>query len=293
MDGLIVENHGDIPFAKPDQLGPETAAVHGGDDRPRAARACGVPVGINVLANARACRRSRSPRRPARGFVRVNQWANAYVANEGFIEGPAGSRDALPGLAAAPADVTDLRRRPRQARRARHHRRPQHRRAHPRRRVLRRRRAPSPPASAPATARQLDELRDHRRRHLAPGAGRQRRDRGQCRRHPQRRRRRDRRELAEARRRLVERGRSRPGPPRSWRPPTRRGRLACEAVRPGPVSPGRKPGCAMAGQGSWARKPIARHRARGRAVSRSPARWARAASSPSASARSSAPASSC
>ncbi len=26
VDGLIVENHGDIPFAKPDRLGPETAA---------------------------------------------------------------------------------------------------------------------------------------------------------------------------------------------------------------------------------------------------------------------------
>jgi predicted TIM-barrel enzyme len=27
VDGLIVENHGDIPFAKPDHLGPETAAA--------------------------------------------------------------------------------------------------------------------------------------------------------------------------------------------------------------------------------------------------------------------------
>ena len=26
VDGLIVENHGDIPFAKPEDLGPETAA---------------------------------------------------------------------------------------------------------------------------------------------------------------------------------------------------------------------------------------------------------------------------
>ncbi|TIQ61520.1 MAG: BtpA family membrane complex biogenesis protein, partial [Mesorhizobium sp.] len=25
-DGVIVENHGDIPFAKPDDIGPETAA---------------------------------------------------------------------------------------------------------------------------------------------------------------------------------------------------------------------------------------------------------------------------
>ncbi len=26
VDGLIVENHGDIPFLKPDEIGPETAA---------------------------------------------------------------------------------------------------------------------------------------------------------------------------------------------------------------------------------------------------------------------------
>lgn len=49
VDGLIVENHGDIPFARPDELGPETV------------------------------------------FVRVNQWANAYAANEGFVEGKAGA----------------------------------------------------------------------------------------------------------------------------------------------------------------------------------------------------------
>ena len=29
FDGLIVENHGDIPFAKPDGIGPETAGSHG------------------------------------------------------------------------------------------------------------------------------------------------------------------------------------------------------------------------------------------------------------------------
>ena len=31
----------------------------------------------------------RSPRAAGAAFVRVNQWANAYIANEGFIEGPA------------------------------------------------------------------------------------------------------------------------------------------------------------------------------------------------------------
>ncbi len=48
VHGPIIENHGDVPFAKPEDLGRETAA----------------------------------------GFVRVNQWTNSYVGNEGILEGP-------------------------------------------------------------------------------------------------------------------------------------------------------------------------------------------------------------
>jgi membrane complex biogenesis BtpA family protein len=89
VDGLIVENHGDIPFAKPDQLGPETAACMA--VAAAAVRAaCPVPIGINVLANAAHAALAVAKAACAR-FIRVNQWANAYVANEGFIEGPAGS----------------------------------------------------------------------------------------------------------------------------------------------------------------------------------------------------------
>lgn len=87
MDGLIVENHGDIPFAKPDRLGPETAACMAViTDAVR--RAVGLPVGVNVLANGALAALAVAKAAGAR-FVRVNQWANAYVANEGFIEGPA------------------------------------------------------------------------------------------------------------------------------------------------------------------------------------------------------------
>ena len=51
FDGLIVENHGDIPFSKPEDIGPETAAHMAiATDRVRAAT--GLPIGINVLANA-------------------------------------------------------------------------------------------------------------------------------------------------------------------------------------------------------------------------------------------------
>ncbi|MER9236314.1 BtpA/SgcQ family protein [Mesorhizobium sp. M0622] len=87
-DGVIVENHGDIPFAKPDDIGPETAAYMAVvSDRIR--RELGKPIGINVLANAAIPALAIASAAGA-GFIRVNQWANAYVANEGFVEGEAG-----------------------------------------------------------------------------------------------------------------------------------------------------------------------------------------------------------
>jgi uncharacterized protein len=87
LDGLVVENHGDIPFSKPEDLGPETAASMAVvADSVR--RAVGLPVGINVLANG-ALQALAVAKAAGATFVRVNQWANAYVANEGFIEGPA------------------------------------------------------------------------------------------------------------------------------------------------------------------------------------------------------------
>ena len=48
MHGLIVENHGDIPFSKPDDIGPETPAfLSVVTDRIK--RAFGLPIGINVI----------------------------------------------------------------------------------------------------------------------------------------------------------------------------------------------------------------------------------------------------
>jgi membrane complex biogenesis BtpA family protein len=87
MDGLIVENHGDVPFLKPDAIGPETAAVMAVAAR-EVRIATGLPVGINVLANAAIPALAVAVAAGA-GFIRVNQWANAYVANEGLIEGDA------------------------------------------------------------------------------------------------------------------------------------------------------------------------------------------------------------
>jgi membrane complex biogenesis BtpA family protein len=88
MHGLIVENHGDIPFSKPENIGPETSAFMA-VVTDRIARATGVPLGINVLANAPIPALAIAMAGGAT-FIRVNQWANAYVANEGFMEGRAG-----------------------------------------------------------------------------------------------------------------------------------------------------------------------------------------------------------
>jgi membrane complex biogenesis BtpA family protein len=87
VHGLIVENHGDIPFSKPEDIGHETAAVMSVmADRVR--QNVKVPVGINVLANGAMTALAVAQASNAH-FIRVNQWANAYVANEGIIEGPA------------------------------------------------------------------------------------------------------------------------------------------------------------------------------------------------------------
>lgn len=87
MHGLILENHGDIPFSKPEDIGQETSAMMAViADRMR--REVGLPIGINILANAAITALAVAKAAQA-GFIRVNEWANAYVANEGLIEGAA------------------------------------------------------------------------------------------------------------------------------------------------------------------------------------------------------------
>lgn len=88
FDGVIVENAWDIPFVKPDAVGHETvAALAVVVECVR--RAISLPIGVNCLANA--VEASIAIAAAAGGaFVRANQWANAYIANEGFVEGRAG-----------------------------------------------------------------------------------------------------------------------------------------------------------------------------------------------------------
>lgn len=87
VNALILENHGDIPFLKPGDIGQETAAAMAVMAE-LVRRETGLPIGINVLANG-ALTAIAVAKAAGAEFIRVNQWANAYVANEGFVEGEA------------------------------------------------------------------------------------------------------------------------------------------------------------------------------------------------------------
>ncbi len=87
VDGIIVENHGDIPFLKPEKIGPETPAVMAILTK-EIQKSTGLPVGVNILANA-AKPAIAVAKATNSQFIRINEWVNAYVANEGIIEGKA------------------------------------------------------------------------------------------------------------------------------------------------------------------------------------------------------------
>jgi uncharacterized protein len=86
-DGLVVENEGDIPFLLPGRIGPETVACLTAATA-AVRRSVDVPVGVMCLANA-AVHSMAIAKATGAAFIRANQWANAYIANEGFVEGAA------------------------------------------------------------------------------------------------------------------------------------------------------------------------------------------------------------
>jgi uncharacterized protein len=89
FDGVIIENGWDIPFVKPDAVGPETVAALAVVTA-RVREAIDIPIGVNCLANA-VTESIAVAAAAGAAFVRANQWANAYVANEGIVEGRAGA----------------------------------------------------------------------------------------------------------------------------------------------------------------------------------------------------------
>lgn len=87
IDGIMVENASDMPFSRPEDIGPETvAALTAACSEIRSA--VDVPLGITLVANAVIPALAVARATGAR-WVRANQWVNAYVANEGFLNGDA------------------------------------------------------------------------------------------------------------------------------------------------------------------------------------------------------------
>ena len=87
FDGVIIENHGDIPFLKPNMIGFETVSIMTSVSV-SVKREIKLKTGINVLANG-ASQSIAIAKAINADFIRANQWVNAYIANEGFIEGEA------------------------------------------------------------------------------------------------------------------------------------------------------------------------------------------------------------
>jgi uncharacterized protein len=87
IDGIMLENASDMPFARPEHIGPETvAALTAACLEVRAA--VKTPIGITCVANGVVPALAIAKAVGAR-WVRANQWVNAYVANEGILNGPA------------------------------------------------------------------------------------------------------------------------------------------------------------------------------------------------------------
>jgi hypothetical protein len=101
-DALIVENFGDVPFAR-DRVGPETIAA-----MTRAVVAVidetGLPVGVNVLRNDVLGAVGIAAATGAR-FVRANVYAGAAVTDQGLIEGRADEVQAMIRRLDAPVKV--------------------------------------------------------------------------------------------------------------------------------------------------------------------------------------------
>jgi hypothetical protein len=92
VNGLIIENHGDIPFIKPEKFGFETVAAmtYIAGEVKKVADKSKIQIGINCLANAPIPALAIGKAVDVK-FIRVNQFVNAYVSNEGIMDGQAGN----------------------------------------------------------------------------------------------------------------------------------------------------------------------------------------------------------
>ena len=73
-----------IPFSKPENIGPETVSIMAVIASKLKEKYKKINFGINVLANDGISAIAVGKASNA-SFIRVNQYANAYVANEGIL----------------------------------------------------------------------------------------------------------------------------------------------------------------------------------------------------------------
>lgn len=85
FDGIQLENAWDIPFSNPRDLSFETSAAMA-TVATEVRQEVSLPMGINVLANGALVAIAVAASCDLK-WIRCNQWANAYIANEGFVEG--------------------------------------------------------------------------------------------------------------------------------------------------------------------------------------------------------------
>jgi uncharacterized protein len=85
LDGIIVENAWDLPFLRPEDIWFETVATFSVVTK-CVRDATSLPVGVNLLANGGEAAIAVAKAADA-SFIRVNQFVNAYIANEGFVQG--------------------------------------------------------------------------------------------------------------------------------------------------------------------------------------------------------------
>ena len=123
LDGVIVENHGDIPFLRPGDIGPETpTAMAVMADRVR--RAVGLPVGIKRPGQCRRPGDRGPPKAAGAAFISGQPVGQRLCRERGeSSRGDAAKVTRYRSWLRA-QDLKGLRRRPRQARRPRDRRRP-------------------------------------------------------------------------------------------------------------------------------------------------------------------------
>jgi uncharacterized protein len=84
VDGLQVENIGDYPYLRPESIGHETTAILAVVVK-EVRKATGMPVGVCCLANGAIPAIAACLAGGGR-WIRAAEWANAYIADEGFVE---------------------------------------------------------------------------------------------------------------------------------------------------------------------------------------------------------------